>query len=67
MRGGKREGAGRKSGSVKEESYDDQMSFRCRKDIKKAVKKAAKQSGFRGYQAFLRYVVAEHLKQRATL
>ena len=53
MRGGKREGAGRKTGSTKEESFDDSMSFRCWNDMKKAVIKAAKQAGFRGYQAFL--------------
>ena len=63
MRGGKREGAGRKTGSTKEESFDDSMSFRCWNDMKKAVIKAAKQAGFRGYQAFLRYIITEHLKR----
>ena len=63
MRGGKREGAGRKSGSIKEESFDDSMSFRCWKDMKKAVKKAAKQAGFSGYQVFFRYIVAEDVRR----
>ena len=68
MRGGKRipgdgKVLGRPQGSVKEESYDDQMSFRCWKDMKKMVIKAAKQAGFRGYQAFLRHVVEEYLRR----
>ena len=54
MRGGKRipgdgKVLGRPQGSVKEESYDDQMSFRCWKDMKKMVSEGAKQAGHAGH------------------
>lgn len=67
MRGGKRTpGAGkvigRPTGSVKEESFDDSMSFRCWKDMKTTIKRAAKAQGFYGYQALLRHIVAEWIK-----
>jgi hypothetical protein len=57
MRGGKREGAGRPTGSTKDGTKDVQVSFRCEPELKKHIIQAAKVAGFKSYQKWLRQLV----------
>lgn len=61
MRGGKRQGAGRPTGSTKEATKEMQVSFRCEPEFKKRILQAAKMAGYRSYQKFLRWVVEKSL------
>lgn len=61
MRGGKREGAGRPTGSTKDDTKDVQVSFRCEPELKKRILHAAKVAGYRSYQKFLRALVEKSL------
>jgi uncharacterized protein (DUF1778 family) len=61
MRGGKREGAGRPTGSTKEITKETQVSFRCEPELKKRILQAAKMAGYRSYQKFLRALVQRSL------
>jgi hypothetical protein len=61
MRGGKRDGAGRPTGSTKEVTKETQASFRCEPEFKKRILQAANLAGFRSYQKFLRLVVEKAL------
>jgi uncharacterized protein (DUF1778 family) len=62
MRGGKRNGAGRPTGSTKEVTKETQVSFRCEPEFKKRILQAAKLAGFKSYQKFLRIVVEKVLQ-----
>ena len=62
MRGGKRQGAGRPTGSTKDGTKDVQVSFRCAPEFKKRILQAAKMAGYRSYQKFLRVVFEKILQ-----
>ena len=61
MRGGKRDGAGRPTGSTKDGTKDVQVSFRCEPEFKKRIIRAAKLAGFQKYQKWLRALVASNI------
>ena len=61
MRGGKRDGAGRPTGSTKDGTKDVQVSFRCEPEFKKRIIRAAKLAGFQKYQKWLRALVEKSL------
>ena len=61
MRGGKRDGAGRPTGSTKDGTKDVQVSFRCEPEFKKRIIHTAKLAGFQKYQKWLRALVASNI------
>lgn len=61
MRGGKRQGAGRPTGSTKKITKETQVSFRCEPEFKKCILQAAKLAGFKSYQKFLRFLTEKAL------